>query len=618
LRLLLLISILAGWTGAHAEGVDSTAWKPEWVLSLLPRVACDTLLTRTDLALSSGMQVSDALARQSGLGILGAGCHGAWDLPYTLSPGTERLTLCLAGLPVAGPAVPEAALAMLSPLALESLMRVAPDPVLDPLAGGQDGILWAKPIDLRSSAPRSAVRLTEGPTGAVTQDVVIGRQSARGSWGGGYAHSASDGRPEWVQPRYTHTEAQNLTLHLDRVFRVGPLALDASDRTGRFLLGENGKLEWKAQYVSGGWQFAPSESLGGELRLTRRNDGLHAWGGGGSAIRRTTSTDAVARARLQRRGVRLAAAAGAELVDLYFHEDDGASLDESRVGMGLAISGTVEGQRGVMHLTAGWTSPWWGEGHARVHLVGAMPIGGALSAELEGWNATTAPFVPRAEGDGNALLEEGVIVPGALEVQDGPWRRVAHGETRLRAGGGDRRGSLGLFVHRMQDGIGTDPDLAAALRPDRRDTIGVVALLGSATLAGVRVGCRIGLPYGARIEGDARVLLAPARDRLPLLTAREEGRAVLAIGRGFFRNDLRLEGRLIAQGRGRWSTPYGESPGYVRWDAEIHGAKGAASFFFALRHLTDETQDSNTYADGAWMPLPYRSSQIGVEWHFTN
>lgn len=588
------------------------------MVSLLPRAACDTLVTRTDLARSSGMQLSDLLARESGLGILSSGCHGAWDLPYTVSPGTERLTLGFAGLAVAGPAVPEASLAMLSPLALERLMRVAPDPLVDPLAGGQDGILWGEAIDLAGSSPRSAVRLTEGPSGAATEDLVIGRQAARGAWWGSYAHSRSDGRPAWIQPRYTRTEAQNLTLHLDRASRLGPLALDASDRTGRFLLTENGKLEWQAQYVSGGWQYVPSESLTGELRLTRRNDGLHAWGAGGSTIRRTTSTDAVARARLQRRGIRLAAAAGAERVDLYFREEAGASLEESRSGMGLAIGGTVEGQRGVMHVTAGWTSPWWGEGHGRVHLVGAMPIGGALSAELEGWNATTTPFVPRAEGDENALLEEGVLVPGALEAQDGPWRRVAHAETRLRISGADRRGSLGLFVRRLRDAIGTDPDLAAALRPDRRDTVGVAALLGRATLAGVRVACRIGLPYGARIEGDANFVLSPARDRLPLLTAREEGRAVLAIGRGFFRNDIRLEGRLVARGRGRWMTPYGTSPGYVRWDAEVRGAKGAASFFFALRHLTDETQDSGTYVDGAWMPMPYRSSQIGVEWHFTN
>jgi len=213
--------------------------------------------------------------------------------------------LSFAGLPVTGAAVPEAALAMLSPLVLERLTRVAPDPLLDPLAGGQDGILCGEAIDLRGSFPRSAVRLTEGPSGAATEDVVIGRQLPRSAWWGSYAHSRSDGRPTWVQPRYSRTEAQNLTLHLDRALRVGPVALDASDRTGRFLLAGGGKLKWRAQYVSGGWQFAPSDSLTGELRVTRRNDGLQSWGEIGSVLRRTTSTDAVARAQLQRRGIRL-------------------------------------------------------------------------------------------------------------------------------------------------------------------------------------------------------------------------------------------------------------------------------------------------------------------------
>lgn len=575
-------------------------------------------MTRADLARSSGQLLSDALARASGLGILGSGCHGAWDLPFTLSPGTERLSLSFDGLPIAGPAVPEAALALLSPLALERLFLLAPDPLLDPLGSGRDGILWGEPIDLGGGGSRSAVRFTEGPSGAATEDLVIGRQSSRGQWWGSYAHSRSEGRPIWIHPRYSLTGFQNLGVHVDRASRVGPVRLDASDRVGRYQLAGNGKLEWGAQYLSGGWQLTPDDSLSGELRLTRRNDRLHGWGDGGQTFRRTTSTEVVARASLQRRRIRLSVAAGAERVSLRYQEQDRYEQRRSSTGLGLAIAGTWKGDRAVVHATAGWVRPWWGEGYGRVHLLGSVPLGVGLGAEVEGWSQADAPFVPRLEGDETALLEDGVVLPGGVTTRDRPERRVTHAEARLRAGRGGPRASIGLFARRLEEAIGVDPSLHAALDPGDRDAKGFAALAGNATLVGVRGACRVGLPLGARVEGDATLLLDPGPDRLPVLTARERGRGVLAIGHDFFRGDLRLEARLVAQGRGRWSTPYGPSPGSLRWDAEIHGAKGAARFFFALRHLTNETQDSGTYADGEWMPQPYRSSQIGVEWHFFN
>jgi hypothetical protein len=507
---------------------------------------------------------------------------------------------------------------MLSPLALERVLRLAPDPLLDPLAAGHDGILWGEAIDLGGPVPRSAVRLTEGPTGAATEDLVLGRESALGRWWGSYAHSRSDGRPLWIQPRYSRTGFQNLDLHLDHASRVGPVEIEASDRAGRFILSGEGKLEWAAQFLSGGWQFTPGDSASGELRVTRRNDRLYWWDGRGQTTRRTTSTEAVARAGVQRGGVRLAVSAGAEQVALRYRELDRFVRKTSRPGLGAAIGGTLKGQSGVVHASVGWSSPWWGDAHGRVHVLGALSLRGDLRAEVEGWTSVDAPFVPRLEGDGSALLEEGVVLPGAVAARDGPRRRVADVEARLRACRGGQRAAIGLFARRLDGAIGLDPDLSAALAPDRRDTIGVDALAGRATLAGTRAACRLVLPLGARFEGDASFLLAPGSGRLPVLTTREQGRAMLSIGRGFFQEDLHLELRLIAQWRGDWVTPYGISRGFARWDAELHGAKGAARFFFALRHLTNAAQDSGTYADGEWMPLPFRSSQIGVEWHFVN
>jgi hypothetical protein len=187
---------------APAARADSTAieasplpggpvWRIDWAAARVPSAACDTLLTRDDLARSTTMLLSDALARESHLGLLSSGCHGAWDLPYTISPGTERLSSWLDGAPTVGAAIPEAMLHTLSPLAVESVVRLAPDPFLDPLGAARDGMIWARTIDLGGGAPKSGVRLTQGPGGSTTEDFLLGRQTVQGRWWGAYAHSRS-------------------------------------------------------------------------------------------------------------------------------------------------------------------------------------------------------------------------------------------------------------------------------------------------------------------------------------------------------------------------------------------------------------------------------------------
>ena len=167
----------------------------------MPGAACDTLLTRKSLFRSSTLLLSDALARESHLGLLSAGCPGALDLPYTISPGTERLSSWLDGAPTAGAAIPEAMLQTLSPLALQEMLRLAPDPFLDPLGASRDGILRGRTLDLAGATPLSAVRLTQGPGGSATEDFLLGRQSAQARWWGAYAHARSDGRPVFIHPR---------------------------------------------------------------------------------------------------------------------------------------------------------------------------------------------------------------------------------------------------------------------------------------------------------------------------------------------------------------------------------------------------------------------------------
>jgi hypothetical protein len=593
-------------------------WRADWALAWMPGAACDTLLTREALFRSSTLPLSEALARESHLGLLSSGCTGALDLPYTISPGIERLSSWLDGAPTAGGAIPEAMLQTLSPLGLQEMLRLAPDPFLDPLGASRDGMLCGRSLDLAGATPLSAVRLTQGPGGAATEDFLLGRQGAQTRWWGAYAHSRSDGRPVFIHPRYSLTGFQNLALHYDRDAPYGPAGADVSDRAGRLVLEGIGKLVWQAQRLSGAWQLTPGDSLAGELRLTRRVDRLLWFRPSGETIRRTISNEALLRATIHRGRATLLFAAGGERVSLHYREPGHAGEDGAHTGLGVAMGGVLRGREGVVHATVGWTAPWWGSAHGRAHIVGSAPLGPRMSAEAEAWAGSDAAFVPRLEGDENALLEEGVVLPGSLAARTAPLRRVVHGELRLRARAGAQQASAAFFARRLTRAIGVDPADAAGLAPGERDALGYAALAGSVTLTGGRVAWKIALPLGGRLDGEANLLLSPGRARLPVLTARESGRVSLSFARALFQGDLLAEVRLVGQWRGRWLTPYGERPALARWDAEIHGTKGPAHFFFALRHLANGAQDSGTYGEGEWMPLPFRSSQIGIEWHFAD
>ncbi|MBM3317304.1 MAG: hypothetical protein FJY75_05585, partial [Candidatus Eisenbacteria bacterium] len=280
---------------------------------------------------------------------------------------------------------------------------------------------------------------------------------------------------------------------------------------------------------------------------------------------------------------------------------------------GLAIAGSWPGERRSLYAAVGYSDPWWGDGHARAHLLAARRWG-AWNFALEGGRHATAPFTPRLDGDGRALLEQGLLLPGGERVDAGPVREATEAEARLELGRRSHGLRVGWIAREVTGALGVDPLRAADLAPGARDTLGVSSGLVRYQALSFSIGLR--LPLGGRLEADGLLVARPGKDALPVLVPRGHGRALFAIGRTFFQGDLQLEGRLVATARDAMATPAGHCAPFTRYDAEIHGRLVGARFFLAVRNLGNRPHDSATYADGAWMPLPYRSTQAGVEWHF--
>ncbi len=602
-------------TVATAAGA---AWVADWPLAAFSAAACETLLTRRMLQQSSAMLLSDAIQRQTRIGLQAAGNHGAWDVPYLIGPGIDRLSLWFDGLSSAGAAIPEALLHTLSPLLLENVLLVAPDPFLDPLAEGQDALLWCEARHLSAEPSPSAVRLTEGPGGSNTEDVIMGRHATAYDLLASYAHSRSEGRPLAIQPRYAGSSFQNLALRLARRSAIGPLALQAGDRSGRSGLAPDRKLVWEARQLTLGWQPTQAGQPVGELLLTRRNDLLQWWGDRGHDRRRTTSTEA--RLRLQRAVGRwtLLCAAGAEALDVRLDRLGVRRVAEQRFGTGVAIGAKREAQGCVLLATLGAVDPWWGPAHARGHLLAGAPLTHVWSAAVEAWSNAQAAFTPRLEGDGEALLEEGLLLTDLSSADDGPLRRCAQAEAHLRGVWTGQCARAGFFLRDLRHAVGSDPALAEDLVPGVRDTLRFADVAGAVKLAGVNGSLDLRLPGGIGISGDGERLVSPAEQDLPVLVPAYRGRGVLSLRGRFFHRQLKWELRGVALFCGGYQTFYGEVREQARYDVELHGTVGRAHFFLAWRNLANERQESATYADGAWMPLPYRSSQAGIEWSFSN
>jgi hypothetical protein len=586
------------------------------MLANLPPAAVETLLTRPQLQRSTGLFLSEALDRQTSLGMHVAGSHGAWDLPFGIGPGTDRLSIWFDGLPTAGEAVPEALCHTLSPLLLGRIFLTAPDAFLDPLGLALDGALWGEEVHFVPHGIQSAVRLTEGAGQTSTQEVSLAPQA--GSWrlATSFATSRSDGRPWWVQPRYMGTRSQNLRAVLDRSSRHGAFRVAASSRDGKLKIESQGKLLWESQLLSGGWQFRFGAGPRGQIYLFRRNDLLRWWGTKHSNHRRTTSTGAVLHTTTGAGPLTLLLACGAERVSLAFSRANLYSRDEAINGTGIATGCRWEGPAGGLFATIAHCDPWWGKGYLRGHLVLSRRLAPGIAVALEGWNNAGVPFTPRLEGDGDALFDEGLLLPGLIEAEGESLRRLQHGEARVTVARRGHRLRAGFFVRGIENAVGADPSVAPLLVPAVRDTVAFEDVAGDVTFNGAYASWRVGLPLGAAISGDATALIRPQPEELPVLVAPYRARAVLSIGGMLFKGDLHWEGRLIYQAQGKWTTPYGESGHFDRVDGEIHGGIGRTHFFVALRNLENETLPSATYVDPEWMPLLYRSYQAGIEWHF--
>ena len=592
-------------------------WDAAWPRTLLPETGAALLLDRGKQPRSAALTFSDLLWRETSLGVDRAGAPGAWEILSRIGSGVERLSLWSGGTLIGGVATPEAAANAMTPLQAGRIYFSQPEPFLDPLGSGGDGLIWIEEPAREWTKSPSATRLTEGPSAAATQDLELGRQMGPWRLFAAYGHFSSEGRPFWVSPRYSATRYQDARISIDRSTGWAGWRLQASDRASRSVIEDSGKLHWQAQQLILQGLMRPSEWLTAQVGLERQNDFLRWADEDAVDRRRGGATRAVARLGLTQGPWTFLVSGGAEAVDLTLQRDPFAVEKEGAFGSGVAIGIERKGAKHAWLVDVGHAAPWWGDAHLRGHALLSASLGSALRFAMEGWSDELAPFVPRLDGDQGALLDEGILLPGGELVEEWPLRRVAHGEGRFELAVGGSRLRAGSFLRRLEHALGTDPDEAGELEPGARDSVSAATLDESLDLAGAFGDLELGLPLGLRVFGGGRVLFQPEAADLPPLTARYEGRAGLALGRRLFKGDLYLEGRALAFFRDRWTTPYGEVPAFERVDLEILGTvMKQGHFFLATRNLLNEEQPSATYVNGQWMSLPFQHTELGVEWHF--
>ncbi len=591
-------------------------WDETRVLAMLGGGA-SPLLDRGLEPHSSAITFADLLAHESALWVDRAGVLGAWEVPAQISSGVERLSLWSGGMRVGGAGTPEAVITAVTPLQTGRAYLLAPDPILDPLGEAGDGLLWVEEPSRAWSKTPSAVRLTEGPTGAASQDLELGRVA--GDWRafGAYGHFRSDGRPLWLSPRYSLSRYQDIELSIDRATSWSGWQLKGWNRSSRSALVETGKLDWSAKQLTLQGIIHPQGGWSGQVAVDFVNDELRWLATDRTHARRSSTARAVGRLEIPAGSWHLLFSGGAQAVGVKLDRAP-YLVDEDAAGAGFGAGLRRDGERASFLADAGIADSWQGGARGRGHLLLLVRPGGALTLGIEGWTDELAPFVPRADGDFSALLDEGILLPGGLSVGDGEARRATHGEARASLAWGKSRVEAGAFFRRLENAIGLDPEQAASLAPGLRDTL-ALANDSSADIAGARAELEIHFPLGLRAFGSGRVIASPAADELPLYTARYQGRAGLSLGRLLFKGDLYLEGRLVGLFRDSWTTPYGALPSFERLDGEIVGTvMGQAHFFLATRNLLNDDQASATVVDGQWMTLPFRNTELGLEWHFVN
>jgi hypothetical protein len=597
-------------------------WRRDWLLAELGQAAGEPVVRRSELFRSSAGLFSEVLERHTSLGLHRAGSPIAWDLPYDLGPGVERLSLWLDGSTTMGPAVNEAQCQTLSPLLLSEVRYLAPDPFLDPLGAGGDGMVWTSSQEPAWDEVPSQVRFTEGVGRSGTEDVLYARQI--GAWRtlASYAHASTEGRqyyPNGIQ-RYGNAGFQNLRFEIAPGFSTMAPHLTVSDRTGKYTLYGNRKLLWSSTELTTGVQLPWGTERTAQIGLAGRSERLQWWGPTDSGRREAWSVGASAHTALPVGPARLLFASAYERVRLRLSTYVAGDSTWDADGMGIALGwrwGMGAGPRGVT-ATVGWTDPWWTRGHGRARLVLVQRLAPTADLSVEAWTGRASVFIPRLEPDGDALLREGLHLLGEEPAPDGPVRRLYHVELGSCWRPGSGRLAAAVFARRIEDALGLDPDEAGNLLLDARTRESLMTSLGEATLMGARLQGRVPIAWGFRVEGAVTAVLDPPADRLPVLLSPYHGRAGVFLMRRVFKGDLELELGGSALGQGEWQTPQGAVPARVQFDAEIRALfLERALLFVQIQNLTDEFFESATY-DGSWGSLPFRSSTIGFEWHFSD
>jgi len=601
-------------------------WHPDLALSLAGVSGADAFIPRQRLNETSSMLLSQAVARESSLGLFEAGSHGAWDTPFRLGPGTDRLALWYGGQPTSGAAVPEGLMHTASPLLIQDLHLLAPQPFLDPLGGGDDGLLWGTEPVAPPGRVKSAIRFTEGPSGSTTEDLILARQA--GAWGllGSYAHSSADGRV-----LYGGSKFQNLFLGIDRSSPWGSVRVSGGGRHGQFKMEDHRKGLWEAEHITVGGQVWLDEQTGGQVQATRRNDLIRWWAPTENVRRRTTSTSLTVHGARTTPGQAWLLSAGLESTRMSYWRRYDRDEQWTRLGTGLAIGYRLERDRWKALASVGYSDPWWQSGHLRFHGQAAFGFHPEWAVSCEAWTGGTQQFIPRWEPDGVSLFARGLFYPNGDPADEGPLRRVSGAELKVTGAAATSRNegrliNTAVFYQRIENGLGLNGIYADGLHSETATVYTTEELLGESDLVGVRSEIRLPLLWGFGLEGDGVWLLHPSSDdRLPFFQDRFWGKGGATLDLLLFQGDLDWQGRAMVVFQSGHGLTHEEIPGHARLDLEMRARIREATFFLMLRNVLARPDQSEDWGDSAtidyldgegWMPLPGRTFRAGIEWHF--
>ncbi len=574
-----------------------TWWDADWQIRLLGAGGSEQLLSREQLSTSAALTLSEVLADETHLGSFKSGSHGTWDVPYLISPAVERLSLWYQGQGTTGAAFPEAITHSLSLLPVSEFHYIPPDPFIDPLASGGEGMIYGLNDLPNWEETPSAIRLAEGPNGASVEDAILARQVDPWRVLTCIGHLSSEGRIFYGGSKYQH-----LMMQLERSTRLGAFRLTGGDRSGRYKMIGGQKQTWTSQMLALGWQYATLGDGEGEFHLVRRNEQLNWYEQGTAGHRRAISTEVTIFSAFPVGPLSLLTSQALSWTSLSYRVDQDTKKINSRSGNGIAIGALWEDEQSRLLVSVGRTDPWWDEAIYRGRFVlGRRLVGGQI--DLSGWYGGAQVFQPGLEPRGISLISDGISLPDDMFLINNEQRRVGHLEI---SGAVKRTGSSfrsSLFLRRVRDGLGLE------------EVAGNPAHQSNITLKGARCSLRMRLPFGSFISGNLTAIFDPVVDDLPDLIAPYRGSITFSLRRLLCREELDLEFRLICEFQSKWQTEAGEMPATNRLNGELHAGIGKADLFMGLYNLEDDRRESSTYTDG-WMVLPVRSFRTGVEWHF--